>query len=113
MQYSTASALPLIEEEEATDEVARIYATGQDLIHEGRRPKNWRLMRSRLFQKVEGYEAYGRAFYQMAAEHDLARQEGLKEVLKTLSENFILAEKPLAFVAARYLAFARHTLFGL
>ena len=69
--------------------------------------------RSRVVQKVEDYESYGRAFFQMAAEHELARREGLEEVLTTLSENFILAEKPLAFVANRYLQFARHTLFGM
>jgi hypothetical protein len=70
-------------------------------------------MRSRLCQQVEDYEAYGQAFYQMAAEHELAEREGLDEVLITLSENFILAKKPLAFMASRYLQFTRHTLFGL
>ncbi len=70
-------------------------------------------MRSRLCQQVEDYEAYGRAFYQMAAEHELARNERLDQVLITLSENFILAEKPLAFLASRYLQFARQTLFEL
>jgi hypothetical protein len=75
----------------------------------GLRPR----MRSRLCQKVEDYEAYGRAFYQMAAEHELARREGLDEVLITLSQNFILAKKPLAFVANHYLQFARHTLFEM
>jgi hypothetical protein len=70
-------------------------------------------MRGRLVQKVEDYETYGRAFYQKAAEHERASQEGLDEVLATLSENFILAEKPLSFVATRYLHMARHTLFGL
>lgn len=70
-------------------------------------------MRGRLVQKVEDYEAYGQAFYQMAAEHELARQEGQDEVLISLSENFILAEKPLAFIANRYLQFSRHTLFGM
>jgi hypothetical protein len=70
-------------------------------------------MRSRLCQQVEDYEAYGQAFYQMAAEHELAKREGLDEVLITLSENFILAEKPLAFMASRYLQFTRHTLFEL
>ena len=62
---------------------------------------------------MEDYESYGRAFYQMAAEHELARREGLEEVLTTLSENFILAEKPLAFVTSRYLGFARQSLFGM
>jgi hypothetical protein len=70
-------------------------------------------MRGRVVQKVEDYEAYGRAFYQRAAEHEAARREGLDELLTTLSENFILAEKPLAFIAARYLPFARHTLFDV
>jgi hypothetical protein len=87
------------------------YINGQH-----RYPSSGRLrprMRGRVVQKVEDYEAYGRAFYQMAAEHELARRERLEEVLITLSENFILAKKPLAFVANRYLQFARHTLFGL
>jgi hypothetical protein len=70
-------------------------------------------MRGRIVQKIEDFEAYGRAFYQKAAEHDVARREGQEGVLSILSENFILAEKPLAFIAARYLQFARHTLFGL
>lgn len=70
-------------------------------------------IRGRIFQKVEDFESYGRAFYQMAAEHELARRDGLEEVLMTLSENFVLAEKPLAFIATRYLQFARHKLFGL
>lgn len=70
-------------------------------------------MRGRLVRKVEDYEAYGQAFYQTAAEHEVARREGLDDVLITLSEHFILAEKPLAFVAKRYLQFARHTLFGM
>jgi hypothetical protein len=70
-------------------------------------------IRSRLCQTLEDYEAYGRAFYQKAAEHELARQQELDGVLTTLSENFILAEKPLAFLTNRYLQFARHALFGL
>lgn len=69
--------------------------------------------RGRLIQKIEDYEAYGQAFYRTAAEHEGARREGLDDVLITLSEHFILAEKPLAFVAKRYLQFARHTLFGM
>jgi hypothetical protein len=87
------------------------YITGQY-----RYPMSGRVrprMRGRVVQKAEDYESYGRAFYQLAAEHETARREELEEVLKTLSENFILAEKPLAFVAKRYLQFARQTLFGL
>ena len=37
----------------------------------------------------------------------------LEDVLATLSENFLLAEKPLAFVANRYLRFTRHGLFDM
>jgi hypothetical protein len=37
--------------------------------------------------------------------------ESLDEVLATLSKDFILAEKPLAFLADRYLGFARQRLF--
>ena len=70
-------------------------------------------MRGRLVQKVEDYEVYGQAFYQKAAEHEVARREGLDDVLITLSQDFILAEKPLAFITNRYLQFSRHTLFGL
>lgn len=68
-------------------------------------------MRSRLCRSLEDYEAYGQAFYRLAAEHEQARVEGLDEVLATLSENFILAEKPLTFVANRYLRYARYGLF--
>ena len=70
-------------------------------------------MRSRLCQTLEDYEAYGRAFYQKAAEHELAKRQELDQVLTTLSQNFILAEKPLAFLTNRYLQFARYALFGL
>lgn len=70
-------------------------------------------MRGRLVQKREDYEAYGRAFYRLAAEHTLARRQGVAEVLETISDNFILAEKPLAFLSNRYLQFTRHTLFGV
>jgi hypothetical protein len=68
-------------------------------------------MKGRLCRSREDYEAHGRAFYRLAAEHERARIEGLDDVLATLSENFILAEKPLAFLANRYLQFAKHTLF--
>ena len=68
-------------------------------------------MRSQLCQKLEDYEAYGRVFYRLAAEHELARREGLDEVLLTLSEHFILAEKALTFLMSRYLQFTRYSLF--
>jgi hypothetical protein len=70
-------------------------------------------MKGRLCRSLEDYEAYGQAFYRLAAEHERARLEGLEDVLTTLSENFILAEKPLMFLTDRYLRFTRHRLFEL
>jgi hypothetical protein len=69
--------------------------------------------RGRIVASLEEHEAHGRAFYRLAAEHRTARAEGLDEVLATLSENFVLAEKPLTFLAHRYLQFARHKLFNV
>jgi hypothetical protein len=70
-------------------------------------------MKGRIVQSVEDYEAHGRAFYKLAAAHERAGMEGLAEVLETLSQSFILAEKPLAFLANRYLGFARQRLFAV
>jgi hypothetical protein len=69
--------------------------------------------KGRICRSLEDYEAHGRAFYRLAAEHERARVERLDDVLATLSENFVLAEKPLAFLADRYLRFSRHSLFEL
>lgn len=69
--------------------------------------------RGRLLQRREDYERYGKAFYRMAAEHGRASVGGLGDVLETLSESFVLAEKPLAFLSQRYLWANRHQLFGL
>jgi hypothetical protein len=69
--------------------------------------------KGRICRSLEDYEAHGQAFYRLAAEHERARVEGLDEVLTTLSENFVLAEKPLAFLADRYLRFSRRSLFEL
>lgn len=70
-------------------------------------------MKGRILRTREDYEAHGRAFFRLAAEHQDARAQGLDDVLATLSENFILAEKPLTFLASRYLNVARHNLFEL
>lgn len=70
-------------------------------------------MRGRILQRREDYEKHGQAFYRLAAHHEQARVEGVSDVLATLAENFIFAEKPLAFVANRYLGFNRYRLFGL
>lgn len=70
-------------------------------------------MRGRLLQQREDYERHGRAFYRLAAEHERAAVGGLGEVLATLADDFILAEKPLAYLSQRYLWANRHHLFGL
>ena len=71
--------------------------------------------RARVVQSLDDYEGYGRAFYRLAAEHEGARAAGagLAEVLATLSEQFILAEKPLRFVADHYLGYARQQMFDV
>lgn len=69
--------------------------------------------RGRMVVTREDYEQHGAAFYQMAAEHEAAVSEGLQEVLERLSEHFILAEKPLRFMANRYLQLRKGTLFDV
>jgi hypothetical protein len=69
-------------------------------------------LRSSLLGSLEDYESYGRTFYRLAAEHRGAKLQGLVRVLTTLSQQFILAEKPLAFLAERYLALHKHRLFA-
>jgi hypothetical protein len=69
--------------------------------------------RGRTIKRLEDYESHGRAFYRLAAEHEMARMEGLDDVLMTLSEHFLLAEKPLVFLSGRYLRFTRHKVFGV
>jgi hypothetical protein len=64
-------------------------------------------------RNLEDYEEEGRAFYERAAEHKVARAQNLDGVLSTLSENFTLAEKPLAFMSNHYLWFRKHELFDL
>ncbi len=68
-------------------------------------------MRGRLVQSLEDYERHGQAFYRLAAQHARARAQGLDSVLATLSQDFVLAEKPLAFLVDRYLRFTKRRLF--
>jgi hypothetical protein len=70
-------------------------------------------MRGRVLLRMEDYEAHGRTFYRLAAEHEQARVQELDDVLQALAEHFILAEKPLSYLANRYLGFARHRLFDM
>jgi hypothetical protein len=69
--------------------------------------------RGRTVVTREDYERHGAAFFRMAAEHEAAHTEGLEEVLETLSEHFILAEKPLHFLANRYLQLNKGKLFDV
>lgn len=68
-------------------------------------------LRGSLVHNLEDYEAYGRTFYRLAANHQQARRHGLDHVLATLSEQFILAAKPLSFLSERYLSMRKHRLF--
>jgi hypothetical protein len=68
-------------------------------------------LKGSLVHSPEDYEAYGRTFYHLAAKHKQARPHGLDRVLATLSEQFILAGKPLSFLAERYLSMRKHHLF--
>ena len=87
------------------------HISAQQTYPQSRQPR-LRLTGS-LFHSLEDYEGYGRTFYRLAAQHPQARREGLDAVLHTLSENLILAEKPLTFLAARYLALRKHNYFKL
>ena len=68
-------------------------------------------LRGSLLQSLEDYERYGQRFYGLASRHRMAAIRGLDGVLVRLSEQFILAEKPLVFLAERYLAPRKHRLF--
>lgn len=70
-------------------------------------------LRSSVLQSLEDYETYGRAFYHLAAGDKAAQDQGLNQILSLLSEQFILAEKPLAFLAERYLGLHKSRLFDL
>jgi hypothetical protein len=87
------------------------HISAQQTYPQSREPR-LRLTAS-LFHSLEDYEGYGRTFYRLAAKHPQARREGLEGVLNTLSEHFILAEKPLTFLATRYLALRKHNYFKL
>jgi hypothetical protein len=70
-------------------------------------------IQSSLLQNLEDYEAHARAFYRLAAQHPQAQIEGLSQVLETLSEQWILATKPLGFIAQRYLTLRKRHIFPL
>jgi len=59
----------------------------------------------------EGIEKYGKYFYKAAAQQKAAQLQELDTVLMNLSENFILATKPLSFMTRRYLGFSKDKFF--
>ena len=69
-------------------------------------------VRGSLVHSLEDYEGYGQTFYRLAAGHSVAQVQNLDVVLSTLSRQFILAEKPLLYLAERYLALRKHRLFA-
>lgn len=93
--------------------LASVFPEHIETVHcypHSRRPRP--RLQSSLLQTLEDYESYGQAFYRLAAQHRIARDQGMHRVLADLSKNFVLAEKPLAFLAERYLALNKHRLFG-
>jgi hypothetical protein len=68
-------------------------------------------LKSSLFHGLEDFESFGRTFYRAASKQPQARTEGLDEILAVLAEKFLLAEKPLAFLAERYLSLRKHRFF--
>jgi hypothetical protein len=59
----------------------------------------------------QDYTDYGRYFYRAAAEHEKAQIQDLGEVLRSLSDNFTLATKPLNVMVSRYLGNLKDDLF--
>ena len=57
------------------------------------------------------YEAEGRRFYRLAAEHSASADVELSETFRILSENFQRAKKPLNFIADNYLLQKRSAFF--
>ena len=55
----------------------------------------------------------GTLFYSLAAAHREAGQHELDETLHALSDNFVLAVKPLRLIAERYLRSLRDDVFGV
>lgn len=73
------------------------------------RPKIARAMR----RGEEDYEAEGKKYYKLAAEHQAAIALELSEVFWLLHQEFNIARKPLNFIAEHYLHLSKHKLFGM
>lgn len=84
--------------------------TQQRYPHSGQaRPR----LRSSTIHSLEDHEAFGRTFYRLAGRHKMASARAEDQLLLLLSENFVLAEKPLVFLAQRYLSMRKNQLFEL
>lgn len=57
--------------------------------------------------QLEDYEAEGRRFYRLAADHFTPSHPTLARILARLAEEFTAARKPLTVLAERYVAWAR------
>jgi hypothetical protein len=68
-------------------------------------------LRSSMIHSLEDYEVYGRTFYRLAGKHQMARTQAQDDLLLTMSEQFVLAEKPLVFLSQHYLSMRKHQLF--
>ncbi len=70
-------------------------------------------LRSSTIHSLEDHEVYGRTFYRLAGRHQMANARAQDRLLLLLSEQFVLAEKPLVFLAQRYLSMRKHQMFEL
>ncbi|UCG11470.1 MAG: hypothetical protein JSU72_13095 [Deltaproteobacteria bacterium] len=59
-------------------------------------------MASWMTRSPEDYEEEGKRFYQLAAEHPVAKTAELSEVFTLLHENFHAAKRPLNFLSEHY-----------
>lgn len=57
--------------------------------------------------RLEDYEDEGRRFYRLAAELLTSTEPSLAQVLGRLADDFVIARKPLAVLAERYISWAR------
>lgn len=83
------------------------YAHRYPATGEARPPIGGRTRRS-----LETYVEEGRRFYRLAAEHPAAKSLEISEVFRLFHENFLVARKPLTFIAERYLHHRKQRLFG-
>jgi hypothetical protein len=69
-------------------------------------------VRGKLRISPEDYAEEGQKFYKLAAEHPTAREVHLEGVFRALHRDFQKAQKPLNFIADRYLQYRRDKFFG-